>query len=174
MFEALNDKEKDILRLLALGFDQKAVAAKLGVTDGSVTERLRETRRKLGVPSSREAARLFMEYEGGHHKLFVDKKFGIDDGPYHPPSPVLPDERAEAGTGTPRKAVREDQASFTLFPTLAGGIRHLPLRERGEIGNSLNRRERANAIVEMTTKFATIFALVCLIAILVNLLVQQF
>jgi DNA-binding CsgD family transcriptional regulator len=55
---ALNDKELEVLRLLAAGHTVKSIAASLGRSEASINERLRDARRKTGVGSSRELARL--------------------------------------------------------------------------------------------------------------------
>lgn len=55
---ALNDKEVAVLRLLAAGHTVKSIAATLGKSEASINERLRDARRKTGVGSSRELARL--------------------------------------------------------------------------------------------------------------------
>ena len=57
-FEALNDNELEILRLLASGHTAKSIAANLGRSETAINERLRDARRKTGVGSSRELARL--------------------------------------------------------------------------------------------------------------------
>ena len=72
----LTDREKDVLRLLAASHDAKSAAAKLGLSVHTVNERLRTARQKLGVSSSRAAARLLAEAEGRAPKTFVDKDFG--------------------------------------------------------------------------------------------------
>jgi len=59
--EALSDKELEILRLLAAGHTVKSIAAGLDRSEASINERLREARRKTGVGSSRELARLLAE-----------------------------------------------------------------------------------------------------------------
>lgn len=56
--DALTEKELEILRLLASGHTVKSIAARLGRSEASINERLREARRKTGVGSSRELARL--------------------------------------------------------------------------------------------------------------------
>lgn len=56
--EALNDYELEILRLLANGHTAKSIAARLGRSETAINERLREARRKTGLGSSRELARL--------------------------------------------------------------------------------------------------------------------
>lgn len=55
--EALTDKELEILRLLAAGHTVKSIGARLGRSEASINERLRDARRKTGVGSSRELAR---------------------------------------------------------------------------------------------------------------------
>jgi DNA-binding CsgD family transcriptional regulator len=54
---SLSDKELEILRLLTAGHTVKSIAARLGRSEASINERLRDARRKTGVGSSRELAR---------------------------------------------------------------------------------------------------------------------
>jgi len=62
--DTLTDKEKTALRLLLRGHDAKSSARELGLSVHTVNERLRDARRKLGVTSSREAARRLLAEEG--------------------------------------------------------------------------------------------------------------
>lgn len=55
--EALTDKELEILRLLTAGHTVKSIAVRLGRSEASINERLRDARRKTGIGSSRELAR---------------------------------------------------------------------------------------------------------------------
>lgn len=55
---ALSDKEREVLNLLATGHTVKSIAAQLGRSEPSINERLRDARRKTGIGSSRELARL--------------------------------------------------------------------------------------------------------------------
>ncbi|MEQ1496973.1 MAG: helix-turn-helix transcriptional regulator [Novosphingobium sp.] len=57
-FATLTDKEVEVLRLLAAGHTVKSIAFGLGRSETSINERLRDARRKTGVGSSRELARL--------------------------------------------------------------------------------------------------------------------
>jgi len=75
-YQALTAKEKEALRLLLNGHDAKSMARLLGLSVHTVNERLRDARRKLGVTSSREAARLLREREGQTPELLGDKGFG--------------------------------------------------------------------------------------------------
>lgn len=54
----LTEREIEILRLLVAGHTVKTIAARLGRSETSINERLRSARRKTGVGSSRELARL--------------------------------------------------------------------------------------------------------------------
>ncbi|WP_446740956.1 helix-turn-helix domain-containing protein [Sphingomonas sp. CFBP 8760] len=83
---ALTEKEKQTLRLIVRGYDAKSVARSLGLSVHTINERLREARRKMGVSSSREAARLLFETEGDGRsapirELSADKEIGEDRGP---------------------------------------------------------------------------------------------
>jgi DNA-binding CsgD family transcriptional regulator len=78
--DALTDREKDTLRLILRGHDAKSSARELGLSVHTVNERLREARRKLGVTSSREAARRLLAAEGAAiPESFGDK--GLGDAP---------------------------------------------------------------------------------------------
>lgn len=61
----LTEKEKQTLRLIVRGHDAKSTARTLGLSVHTINERLRDARHKLEVSSSREAARLLFEAEGG-------------------------------------------------------------------------------------------------------------
>jgi DNA-binding CsgD family transcriptional regulator len=50
---ALNEREKQALRLLLDGHDAKSAAVTLGLSVHTINEYLRQARRKLGVTSSR-------------------------------------------------------------------------------------------------------------------------
>lgn len=80
-FGALTEKEKQTLRLIVRGHDAKSVARSLGLSVHTINERLRDARRKMAVSSSREAARLLFESEGGEPasptpNLFGDRGIG--------------------------------------------------------------------------------------------------
>lgn len=59
----LTEREREVLRLLARGYDIKSAAMELSVSTSAVSDRLRQARRKLGVSSSREAARISADHE---------------------------------------------------------------------------------------------------------------
>lgn len=75
-FDTLTDKEKETLRLLLRGHDAKSSARALGLSVHTVNERLRDARRKLGVTSSREAARIVLAEEDETPETLGDKALG--------------------------------------------------------------------------------------------------
>ena len=75
--EELTEKEKQVLRLLAAGHSAKSAAAELDLSVYTINDRLRDARKKLGVTSSREAARLLAEYEPPAPQKLAPKEIGI-------------------------------------------------------------------------------------------------
>lgn len=75
-FHALTEKEKQTLRLLVVGYDAKSLARHLGLSIHTINERLRDSRRKMSVSSSREAARLLRAAEAGGPEFSGDMHFG--------------------------------------------------------------------------------------------------
>lgn len=67
----LNDAERTVLQLLAEGHTAKSIANALGITAAAVNERLREARRKTGIGSSRELARLLDPQKIRHEQIGV-------------------------------------------------------------------------------------------------------
>ncbi|GAA3998830.1 helix-turn-helix transcriptional regulator [Sphingomonas humi] len=65
----LNEREREVLRLLAAGHTVKSIAAMLARSEASINERLRDARRKTGVGSSRELARLLAAQEIRDRKI---------------------------------------------------------------------------------------------------------
>ena len=75
-YEKLTRKEKEVLRLILQGHDAKSMAAALELSVHTINERLRNARRKLAGTSSKEAARLVFEAEGGAPEYLGDKAIG--------------------------------------------------------------------------------------------------
>ena len=73
----LTEKEKETLRLLLSGHDTKSTASALGLSVHTINDRLRSARRKLGVTSSREAARILGDAEGGTPQFPAPSQFGM-------------------------------------------------------------------------------------------------
>ena len=61
--EALTPRQREILRLIAQGHQAKEVARLLGISERTVKTHTDAARRRLGVATSREAARLLMAWE---------------------------------------------------------------------------------------------------------------
>jgi len=82
--DALSEKELAILRLLAGGHTVKSIAADLGRSEAAINERLREARRKTGVGSSRELARLLAEQKIWDRKIDLSPRAGSSEAPSVP------------------------------------------------------------------------------------------
>lgn len=67
----LNEAERSALDLLAEGHTVKSIAVSTGQSVGAINERLREARRKTGIGSSRELARLFRAQKNRDEKIGV-------------------------------------------------------------------------------------------------------
>lgn len=94
---ALSKREKDTLRLLLAGHDAKSIARTLDLSVHTVNERLRDARRKLGVSSSREAARLLCETEPQDPQFLADKHLRVGSATPTMTSPAPSDRRLRAG-----------------------------------------------------------------------------
>ncbi|MGQ2940963.1 MAG: helix-turn-helix domain-containing protein [Blastomonas fulva] len=81
----LNAKELEILRLLAEGHTVKSIATGLNRSEASINERLREARRKTGVGSSRELARLLDAQKIWDRKIDLSSHSHSTDSPDRPP-----------------------------------------------------------------------------------------
>lgn len=95
-YQSLTEKEKEALRLIVRGHDAKSTARHLGLSVHTVNERLRDARRKLEVSSSREAARLLLDKEGGDPQKLGDKRMGDAAAPQVVPSDVRGREEVRA------------------------------------------------------------------------------
>lgn len=105
--QALSERERQTLRLLLAGHDAKSIAQTLGLSVHTINERLREARRKLGVGSSREAARRLAQAEGGDPHFLGDKPFGVA-----PP----------AGRGKEQDASAKSRRVGPRLALIAGGL----------------------------------------------------
>lgn len=91
-FARLTERERATLRLLVAGHDAKSIAREQGLSVHTVNERLRDARAKLGVTSSRTAARLLAEAERGP-EIVGDRLFGVAGEGASPPQ-ASPSDRA--------------------------------------------------------------------------------
>jgi len=74
--ESLTSREKETLRMLLAGHEAKSIASELGLSVHTVNDRLRNARQKLGVTSSREAARILGEAEAQEPKNLAPEEIG--------------------------------------------------------------------------------------------------
>ncbi len=77
----LTAKEIEILRLLTAGHTVKSIAVRLGRSEASINERLRDARRKTGVGSSRELARLLDSQKNWDRKIDLPANASPPDTP---------------------------------------------------------------------------------------------
>lgn len=68
--ERLNPVERDLLAMLGRGHTAKSIAGLKSLSEAAVNERFRSARRKTGITSSREIARLIVAQENRHD--FID------------------------------------------------------------------------------------------------------
>ena len=100
----LTEKEKEALRLLLAGHDAKSAALELDISVHTLNDRLRAARRKLGVTTSKEAARALSEAEQtgpqtapeGPPESFVHKPLGVRESDKNQDIPTTAD-RSESG-----------------------------------------------------------------------------
>lgn len=81
---ALTDNELEVLRLLAAGHTVKSIAVTLGKSEASINERLRDARRKTGVGSSRELARLLDAQKIWDRNIDLSDRRSPTDAPEQP------------------------------------------------------------------------------------------
>lgn len=105
----LTDREIEILRLLVAGHTVKTIAARLGRSETAINERLRSARRKTGVGSSRELARLL------HRQKTCDENIDL------PGSRAAVEELAHAATVGVRGS-KGMIAMLTLIALTAAGL----------------------------------------------------
>lgn len=82
---ALCEKELEILRLLASGHTAKSIASRLNRSETAINERLREARRKTGIGSSRELARLLAAQKIWDKKIDLTAEVAAGDSSAMPP-----------------------------------------------------------------------------------------
>ncbi|WP_417592963.1 helix-turn-helix transcriptional regulator [Parasphingorhabdus sp.] len=167
-FDDLNENEKEALHLLLQGYDAKTAAQVCGVTPNVINERLRSSRQKLQVTSSKAAARMLAEHERIGPKFFVPKEFGIDEKPKSGAIYPLPGQQAASPE---RDRVREMQATYQSYAASSSPLLSVPLRKQGERVNGLSKGARIWAIADLSVKLAFAFAFVCLAAMLVSRLI---
>lgn len=86
-FAGLTERELEVLRLLAAGHTAKTIAHRLGRSETSINERLRDARRKTGVGSSRELARILDAQEVWDKKIDLSAEGSASDSVAQPATP---------------------------------------------------------------------------------------
>lgn len=108
-FAALTKRELEALSLLAAGHTAKTIATRLGSSEYAINERLREARRKTGIGSSRELARLL-----DAQKIW-DKKIDL-------PPPSSGTHRSEPLAQSERRRMEGTIIMFIAVPVVAVGM----------------------------------------------------
>ena len=94
--DTLTPRQKEILRLIAQNLQAKEIARLLDISERTVKTHTDAARRRLGVATSREAARLLIAWEAEH-----------DIVPAIVPEGHRPPGTMDAGTDTPSSSPRE-------------------------------------------------------------------
>ncbi len=89
LLEALSPRQKEILRLIAQHHQAKEIARILNISESTVKTHTDEARRRLGVPTSRAAARLLLSHEGAGPPASVETGLPPEGGP---PSKAMADQ----------------------------------------------------------------------------------
>jgi DNA-binding CsgD family transcriptional regulator len=94
---ALSEGEKQCLALVAQGFNSKEIARQLHVSEHTVDQRVRTSLRKFGVPSRKEAARLFVSAQqpsphSGTYQPLIHQPQPVASDPPPAPSMGQPDQ----------------------------------------------------------------------------------
>ncbi|WP_343528152.1 DUF4019 domain-containing protein [Sphingomonas sp.] len=124
---ALTDKEKQTLRLIVRGHDAKSIAQNLDLSVHTINERLRDARRKLAVSSSREAARLLLDAEGGVSlpENVGDRRIGEDRSPASADDGPAPIVGATGGVRRPLILMGATLMTFALGLLALAGLTHM-------------------------------------------------
>jgi len=93
----LSEGEKQCLALVAQGFNSKEIARQLHVSEHTVDQRVRTSLRKFGVPSRKEAARLFVSAQQSSpqndtYQPLIHQSEPVASDPVPAPSVVQPDQ----------------------------------------------------------------------------------
>lgn len=123
---ALNDKEVEVLRLLAAGHTVKSIAAHLGKSEASINERLRDARRKTGAGSSRELARML-----DAQKIW-DKNIDLASPPALPDHPGQPRMGRPWSKGTIAMLLTLPAAALGLMLAANNPVQQQPLAQKAQ------------------------------------------
>lgn len=97
---SLTEREQEVLRLLLAGHTAKSAASALDLSVHTINDYLREARKKLGVGSSKEAARLLSDHDATHKNLGPENL-----GPHNPDPQNLGPQQIGMGEGGSAKHI---------------------------------------------------------------------
>jgi DNA-binding CsgD family transcriptional regulator len=164
---SLTSKELEVLALIARGHDAKSAARELSVSSHTIYERLRRARAKLGVNSSREAARIVFQSE--KHQNLVSEKFvlGEMDG-----STALTVSSGVATADELSVGGLDGQTNLSSSPWFAV-LGSLPLRSLDERQVRFSKTQRLQIIANLSAKLALTFVAICFAAMIANTLFSR-
>jgi DNA-binding CsgD family transcriptional regulator len=161
---SLTPKELEVLALIAQGHDAKSAASELSISYHTIYERLKRARTKLGVSSSREAARIVFQTE--NHQKFVSENLGLVVA-----EPVM---ALIGSSGVPTTKVRYagEGSGQSILPTSlwSAVLGSLPLRAPDERIVQLSTTHRLQLVFSLSAKLALTFVAVCFAAMIASTL----
>jgi DNA-binding CsgD family transcriptional regulator len=152
----LTEMQRKCLRLVYAHLSSKEIAPRLGVEPGTVDQYIKAAMRTLGVSDRRAAARMLAEHEGAAAQPLVYQPPEIADAGQPTTLGASTGGRREAAFG---EAMREDQASFEVFPMDSQDPLPLPLPIRGRRPEDLNPARRLGWIALLILLLALSFGI---------------
>jgi DNA-binding CsgD family transcriptional regulator len=165
---SLTSKEIEVLALIAQGHDAKSAARELSISSHTIYERLRRARAKLGVNSSREAARIFFKPENNQN--LVNEKFVLADPDQSTALTGLSGVATAAKHPTRELDRSPKHLSGSLWSTV---LESLPLRTLDESQVHLTKAERLQIIANLSAKLSVTFVAICFAAMIANTLFSR-
>jgi DNA-binding CsgD family transcriptional regulator len=159
---ALTQKELEVLALIAKGHDAKSAAIELSISYHTIYERLRRARAKVGVTSSREAARIV--FQSDTHQKLVGENLGLGD--LQEPTATYSSSSVTASFWVDAAAVLDQ--STLVRPSTSAVFGALPLRVLDEREVQLTKTQRLQLIFNLSAKLALTFAAICLAAMIAS------
>lgn len=137
--DSLTDRERECLRLIEPGFEEKRVADHLGISHHTVKVHLRAARGKLRVATSVEAAQLLAAHEG---RSFLCGSTTLGSIPCH----VLTPQEIDLRSRSLVSSVREDHG--VVFEAGYPAPEE-PTSQRGRPRNGLTFLQRLTAVIAL-------------------------
>jgi DNA-binding CsgD family transcriptional regulator len=164
---SLTPKELEVLALIAQGHDAKSAASELAVSYHTIYERLRRARAKLGVSSSREAARIIFSES---HQKFVSENLGLVDAEAATATAVSSSTSTLSAWSIEADRAVNSNPRQSLWSNMFGT---LPLRGPDERYVRATRSQRLQLIVNLSARLALTFVAICFAAMIASTLFMR-